>query len=103
MMLQQQEELPKHFSFWNTNIRLKMYNGKGKLVSSPQQRTVSAPLHRLQKGLLVACHSRMLWILNHGCTNPGPQVLFRQNFIRLCLIFVHTQYGASMMLPILLV
>jgi hypothetical protein len=51
MMLQQKEGLLKHFSFWNTNIRLKMYKGRGTLVSSPQQRAVSAPLHRLKKEL----------------------------------------------------
>ena len=103
MMLQQQEGLLKHFSYWNTNIRLKMCKGIGTVVSSSKHRAVSAPLHRLQKGLWVACHSPMLWILNHGCTKPGSQVFFRQNFVRLCLTFVHTLYGTSMMLHILCV
>jgi hypothetical protein len=50
-MPQQQEGLLKHFSFWNTNIRLKMYKGRGTLVSSSQQTAVSTPLHPLKKKL----------------------------------------------------
>jgi hypothetical protein len=45
------EMVLKLFSFWDINIRLKMYNERGVLVSFSELKAAIAPLHSQKKGL----------------------------------------------------